>query len=539
MGCLAKRVYPQYELSSEEKTALTEIDERIPNNEFMCPFCKEAPEIINFHSDNNKIEILCKNCGKVDNFKFYDLNKICQGCQGKNQNENEELIYCYQCKKVFCNNCKSGHLNHSFTEIKKENSLYNYGEKATYFCDDCQENIHQKESSYSHYKHKLKNINGLYDDYLKYRDIIIKKNKKLVNAIRLNNLIIKSYEINNNNYFYIKSLINVGKSIEKENSWNSQQIEFVNELIKKNKEVFKEYLEELKKKNIDLKREEKYLDLNNKNLEDEDFKLITMVNFYQLKRIDVSYNQIKNIDSFKKMYLPFLEYLNMSNNEIENIEPLTEIKSKKLKELFLHKNKIKKIDSLFVNQFILEILRIDGNEINYESEDYKKLKDKYNNTIIYDIVANPPISKQKNYPDFSGQGLGNKIINDLYVFFDDKKEENSIINLILKNNDIEDVSRLSKIDFPCLQKLDLSINKIKNINFLYEMKSENLKELYLDNNYINDICLLSKINPSLKSKFQKLEIISLKNNNLSQFSLKEEKKEIQEKLKTEGINVIF
>ena len=264
-----------------------------------------------------------------------------------------------------------------------------------------------------------------------------------------------------------------------------------------------------------------------------------MVNFYQLKRIDVSYNQIKNIDSFKKMYLPFLEYLNMSNNEIENIESLTEIKSKKLKELFLHNNKIKNIDSLYKNQFILQILRVDGNEINYESEGFKKLKIKYINRIIYDIVANPLISKKDRDLDFSDQGLGNKIINKLYISFDDKKEKNLIINLILKNNDIEDVSRLSKIDFPCLQKLDLSINKIKNINFLYEMKSENLKELYLDNNYINDICLLSKINPSLKSKFQKLEIISLKNNNLSQISLEEEKKEIQEKLKTEGINVIF
>lgn len=524
MGCLAKRVYPQYELSSEDNAVLSEIYKRIPDDKFLCPNCEKAPEIINFHSDNNKIEILCKNCGRIDDFEFVNSSTICQGCEGKSSN------------------CKSEHLGHSLTEIneKKENSLLNYGENAIYFCDDCQENIYQKESSYSHYKHKLKNINGLYDDYLKYRDIIIKKNKKLVNAIRLNNLIIKSYEINNNNYFYIKSLINVGKSIEKENSWNSQEIEFVNELIKKNKKVSKQYLEELKKKkNIDLKREEKYLDLNNKNLKDEDFKLITMVNFYQLKRIDVSCNQIKNIDYFKEMYLPFLEYLNMSNNEIENIKPLTEIKSKKLKELFLHNNKIKNIDSLYKNQFILQILRVDGNEINYESEGFKKLKIKYINRIIYDIVANPLISKKDRDLDFSDQGLGNKIINKLYISFDDKKEKNLIINLILKNNDIEDVSRLSKIDFPCLQKLDLSINKIKNINFLYEMKSKNLKELYLDDNYINDICLLSKINPSLKSKFQKLEIISLKNNNLSSFSLEEEKKEIQEKLKTEGINVIF
>ena len=68
---------------------------------------------------------------------------------------------------------------------------------------------------------------------------------------------------------------------------------------------------------------------------------------------------------------------------------------------------------------------------------------------------------------------------------------------------------------------------------------KNLKELYLDDNYINDICLLSEINSSSKLEFPELKIISLKNNNLSPFSLEEEKKKIQEKLEKKGINVIF
>ena len=65
-----------------------------------------------------------------------------------------------------------------------------------------------------------------------------------------------------------------------------------------------------------------------------------------------------------------------------------------------------------------------------------------------------------------------------------------------------------------MEELDLSSNKIKNLNFLKGIKANNLSNLFLDHNNIKDLSVLYNI----KELFPCLKIISLKNNN---FSLKE------------------
>ena len=65
---------------------------------------------------------------------------------------------------------------------------------------------------------------------------------------------------------------------------------------------------------------------------------------------------------------------------------------------------------------------------------------------------------------------------------------------------------LSRINFCKLKILDLSVNKIKNLEFLLDMKAENLKYLFLDNNNIEEIYHI------LKANFPNLEAISLYNN---------------------------
>jgi Leucine-rich repeat (LRR) protein len=76
---------------------------------------------------------------------------------------------------------------------------------------------------------------------------------------------------------------------------------------------------------------------------------------------------------------------------------------------------------------------------------------------------------------------------------------------------------------PHLEILDLSLNQICSLKFLEGMKFEKLKTLYLNNNKINNISPLMKINEDVKNAdkiyLPKLSIISLKNNN---FDPKEE-----------------
>ena len=34
---------------------------KIPDDQFLCPFCDKVPEILSVHSDNRKIKLKCKN----------------------------------------------------------------------------------------------------------------------------------------------------------------------------------------------------------------------------------------------------------------------------------------------------------------------------------------------------------------------------------------------------------------------------------------------------------------------------------------------
>ena len=56
--------------------------------------------------------------------------------------------------------------------------------------------------------------------------------------------------------------------------------------------------------------------------------------------------------------------------------------------------------------------------------------------------------------------------------------------------------------------LDLSWNKISDINVLEKVKFENLQELSLNNNQISDIKVLEKV------KFENLQLLYLDNNKI-------------------------
>ena len=166
-----------------------------------------------------------------------------------------------------------------------------------------------------------------------------------------------SYEYNPNNYHHMKSIINLGKSIEEENQNNSNK--FKRKSIISLKEKF----------SISLDGNERILDLRNRNIGDEGLKLISRIKFKNLKILDISKNNIKNIEPLSYMDLPNLKYLKMNDNKIENIEPITQIKSNELKEICLMNNNIKEISPDFQLDYPkLERIRIEGNPLNPDSE---------------------------------------------------------------------------------------------------------------------------------------------------------------------------
>ena len=497
--------------------------ENISKNQYFCPKCKRIPEILNIHSLSGHIELMCKIHGEIDltvedylnQIKMHFSDIICENCRKKKESKKERFKYCYYCENYFCEKClidESIHPIFHLNESQIENDKFLH-------CKDCEENFNKKKFEENHKNHETLELKYLRNEVRKYRDIILEKNTLLSNIINLNKIILNSYDNNQNNYNHMKSIINLGKSIEEENQNNSTRLQEKSIISLKNQF------------SICLDGNERILDLRNKNIGDEGLKLISRIKFKNLKTFVISKNNIKNTQPLSYMDLPNLEYLNINDNEIEDIEPITQINSNKLKEICLMNNKIEQIGpTLQFDYPNIERIRIEGNPLSYDSAIFKK----YSKLLSYKSMPfevfkekyECHISPNDEVLNLSSLKRGDTILNDLYLLIPDNNE---IKILKLDNNNIKDLSILSRIPLYNLKVLDLSLNEITNLKFLKEMNLKNLNALYLNYNYINDI---SPLITNLKY-YPKLKILSLNKNN---FNVDEKKnKELLKILKERNI----
>ena len=388
--------------------------ENISKNQYFCPKCNRIPEILNIHSDSGHIELFCKIHGEIDltveNYlkimqkKFSDI--ICNNCAEKQKSKEEGFKYCCCCERYFCKKClidESAHPNES--QIEKDMLLH---------CKKCEEDLYKNKLKENHQYHETFELNELKNDVMKYRNNILEKNILLSNIINLNTIILKAFEYNPNNYQHMKSIINLGKLIEEENSKNELQKKSIKSL-KALKEKF----------SISLDGNEKILDLRNRNIGDEGLKLLSKIKFKNLNTLDISGNNIKNIVPLSYMDLPNLEYLKMNDNKIENIEPITEINSNRLKEICLMNNNIRELSpSLEFDYPQLERIRIEGNPF---SLDHSLFYKKYFKILIYKSISFEEFNKKyicnispnDEILKLSGLKKGDKILNDLYLLIPD------------------------------------------------------------------------------------------------------------------------
>ena len=533
--------------------------------EIICSKCGSIPEILKIHTDNGEIEFNCKNCGKneqliddfIDELSSQKYFKKCEDCIRKDVETN--YYYCIDCKKDICENCKMNeHSGHYCIESQKKKTIcLQHNQEFKYFCYDCKENICEEEmkimnemdkmnKKYKHKEHEIKEIAKMKESksLINNREKIKKINQDLKNLIEFNNLLLDKAEILKNKDFYKNSIKNMGTSLEEGNNRNSKDMTtLLHRLSKDIGNSFKAN-KKLKEKDIRLKRDEKYLHLNNRELDDNDFKHISQISFNQLKEIDLSDNKIKSIQPFKKMSLPFLEFLNLSYNSIEIIEPVARLKSKYLQYIFLQGNKIEDIKVFFEPEFPrLKILRIEDGYNKQKEETMEKIKELdnyFSGKFIYKPIDKQieefknkfkiEISENINKIDLSNKHGGNEMLKKLFLIIT-YKPKNKINNLILRNNDIKDPSMLKWINFNKLKILDLSVNKIKNLTFLLDMKAENLEKLYLDNNEFEEIYQI------LHSKLPKLKVLSLNKNDFEPDEMKDNpifKKLKQKNVKIEG-----
>ena len=544
----------------------------VPSGQMLCPLCERIPEILNVQTDNGHIELKCKNHGilqmtiqqyyrELKNSKFNYYKTKCANCNKVQGTKGQMFSYCYYCKVDLCDKCvnnfnldkfdhRHNHLDYCIpVNEKPHRCLEHFNSDIISFCVDCQENICEKDHTKKHRGHIKINFIAFEADIGKYKEIIAEKIRVLSDIIRFNQVILNTYDKSQNNYFHIQSLINLGKSLEEEKKRDPKELEYMINYLEKSHKTQQEAIKSLQDDfNIGLSGKEIKLYLRKYDLFDRGFKLVSQILFKRLIDLDVSENNLNNIDPLNNMNLPYLKYINVSDNKIIDIKPLAGLNSKKLKEICIQNNLVEDFSAFLKSEFpALERIRIEGNNFNKDAEEFKQFLKKFTKKVIYIAKTieefnrkyGVQIDEKMGKIDLTGLRAGDILLQELYLITTPSKP---IKVLILQNNNIKDASLLSRMPLRQLKILDISVNEITNLKFLTEMKCKHLTELYLNDNKINDITPLVQLNdPDLfkkgeevaddvndvnKRNFPNLTTISIKNNNLI-----DEEKQNQEVLK--------
>ena len=192
--------------------------------------------------------------------------------------------------------------------------------------------------------------------------------------------------------------------------------------------------------------------------------------FNNLSDLDLSFNNIKIIDSLIIGKFPGLKYLNLSHNKISNIKCTdSELSFNSLEKLDLSFNYIKELNKINIPS--LKFINITNNLLSEGLINFTDISYGANELII---------KKNNNELDFN------------YSKYDSEKEK-AIVSIkfkyIIKNKDTIDI--LEKINLKDINKLILE--GFENIEFLVNNSLNILTELDLKNNSMKDISVLNKV----------------------------------------------
>jgi len=410
---------------------------------YTCNKCLIVPEITNMNYSENKIYIKCP-FHKTQELSLYDYlndnnnqNQVCNAC---NKNISNNKFYCYECKKILCSDCKNIHTNeHNLVDINEYNikCQIHYENKYLYYCSDCSSNLcetcHSNHDD-GHHIVLLSNLSIKNDEI----DYITNKNKeyeKIIqnykNFISLNNILLDTYNIYNNNFYYFKNLKNIIRFLQNSDI-NKNIIEHMQNDLEKQNAILEKFNEEFE---TELKIDTKVVYLNWKNIDGKALSTLCQIEFNKMIEFQSCGTLIDDISYFKNAKFPQLKELYLTDNNISDISILADVDFENLTIIYLNKNKIKDINVFGKAKFYnLNKLFLDGNS-------------------IYDI------SVFKNIP----------LIN--------------LENINLSRNIITDISPLKDINLKKLRILNIKKNGIdyslkENSNIIHDLRDKSIRIVY-------------------------------------------------------------
>ena len=276
-----------------------------------------------------------------------ELNYTCEICNTEKYEKeitSEVFNYCFDCAKVVCPNCTKSHKKqHKYIVPIYEKNLKNKHNPQVLLSKTIVSNQLETvgngavNESYNNDDNNINNDNydndiinqnkaddkniidekNLYDFKPSENDLEIIKNKNielrnriksLRVLIKMNNILLNTYEKHPDNYHNNKNISNVANSIIN-NGGNKNEIDEKDSDIrlKKIERILLDIINSNLKTNIT--GNETQLDLNNKSIGEIEFKLLSCVTFNNLEELYLQNNKLNKIDSLSIFNAPKLKLL--------------------------------------------------------------------------------------------------------------------------------------------------------------------------------------------------------------------------------------
>lgn len=387
----------------------------IPNDNYTCSECELTPQILNIDYSTGQIELKCEVHGikkitlkeyllKMSKYIYY--NKKCSFCPEIQKNNKDFVFdYCLYCKSVICQKCQ---YKHNHTQILKINDLENkclkhHNKLYEFFCKDCNKNYCSLCTNHKKHEEKISSYDFIATEEIKTlkksNDLFKKELEILPYLIKINDLLITCQSKYVFNYFhninlkvasdcfiktdlFLKEINEFKEKIKTNVNFESlmrpitDSINVIN-YTKKEIEQQQKLLNEFNSLyNTKLNGNEITVELNDKEIGDTGFELLSKIKFKNLEILKLKGNNITKVDPLANLCSKKSKKLDLSYNKIENISVLSDNKFnlKGINKLLLNNNLIEDISVFGIEDVFpqLKKLNISNNRIKYELEDTKK-----------------------------------------------------------------------------------------------------------------------------------------------------------------------
>ena len=500
--------------NDKDKIYLSEFLQKIPDDQYLCRKCSNVPEIKKIDFNNYEIEIYCKDHGRkilpikeyiTEQSKFHYYNLVCDGDKSlQRDNINEIFNYCVMCKKNLCKKCsnkddkthKSCHYKVNQLSSLDENNHYK-----TYsnYCEQCNLQLSSNKCR-ADKSHTIIRIKPAEKDDIQFLEKkindITKKMENLDNLKKLLNIVVTTQKEHKFNYYHNANISNIVNSLKKDEE-EDIQTKYQNKM-KNNEKKLLEYLNI--KLQLDLKGDEIRLDLNNQDISPNDLTLFSLIEFPNLETINLSNNELSDINLIKNFDLSKIKAIDLSYNKIKDLSPLKDISNtaQKLEKLFLNNNNITNADILKKQYFKkLKEVRLTNNKLSEEDikEIYGLINEReYSDSFLISYRINTEEfmtekkirifgesfvrnNKKKCKIVINNSGIDNEMeLTDSYKYKDGEKE---LIIKFIKTGYITDMSYMFAKCTSLVDLLDISnfnMSDVENMSCMF-YGCVNLKEL--------------------------------------------------------------